>query len=522
MFNNLYNKKLSKVIKDYFGSKILRQSLKKPSRQSAAALMLAVFILAAFSILGLTAVSLLTQQTTSYVDSLNNIKSYYLAMAARNFAYEYYLPFRYNFADVNDGLAFGKRLSTGTFSMTFSSKAGGSEPRSIRMQFTGSGPNNFVLNLYQDFAMDGSFGLAVPTLFRDLGRYVLYIGELGDVELCKSTNGIPARFFGDVFIDSRFGTVQLTSNTEVGSSANPRNIFTRGNLEVSTDRFKNCGDLILTKPVEGVWGNAYANGTITEGNPICIKGDPVYPNHIPPPPADGWPADVAPINNIYFSQLLLFAALNGLTGPVTLESRNLNGENIFVNGNVTIATNSTINGPGNIIANGDITVSSRTSIGEGVGLISENNIYIEGGGIASPYTVLGGTWDLTNRIIEGDGVLIYANEYSNKSPALGSAIKGTLLINGPITAGQEPDDQILLFGLFYTNNYDSPSILFNDHYGNFFAVSTNSEFSPITTPFGDIFRYQAIPYPSGSREEIPLEIKGLYRMPRSALRIVSN
>lgn len=507
--------------------KILNNLINKLTRKNAFGLILAVFVLAAFTILGLTAVNLMSQQSTIYIDNLNYIKTYYSAIAAKNFAYEYYLPFRYNFSDVSNGEAFTKMLSTGTFSMFFSNKAGGTEPRSIGMQFRGSGPSNTTLDLYQDFAMDGSFGLVTPKLFRDFRQYAAFFDTTMDVNTYFMLYPYDAhaynRFLGNIYISAPGKTVTLTDEGNndyqvmIGSIGNPQSIYTKGNLQINT--------VTLDLPCDNgsIFGAAYAGGSITNNPPgnneVCQGSVTGYT------PPDGWPEKPA-IKTTYFDKLIQVAVQKGQS-PLTLGNTVLNGTNIFVNGDVSINAGAAITGPGSIISSGTITINPRAKIGERIRLIA-NTVTIFESDNAGDFTIIGGNKPAGANVIEGTGVLIYANSVNIGlevggcccSPtwserAINTLVKGVILAEG-VTHDACEGDNVINFGITYVTTGLS-------NQGN--AQFYGNLFTPITTGvhLRQVRNYQNIAYPAVpgpiTREEIPLGIKGLYQISSSALRI---
>ncbi|MBU2541060.1 MAG: hypothetical protein KJ593_04065 [Candidatus Omnitrophica bacterium] len=205
-------------------------------------------------------------------------------------------------------------------------------------------------------------------------------------------------------------SVQVTTNYSPtanqaiwGESTDAKNLYVNGSLDLD-----NISD--ITK--YGVWGDAYAKDAITDTIGAIHGSEFENCNSVANPDECSWSVTKPAIDTAYYDRLFVKAqamTAGDLPDITTTSSgssdRQLKGKNIFVNGNVTISTDSDnpLEGPGNIIAIGTITISNSAHIEENIGLISKTAVNIG----QSARVGRAKTGDTSGEFIQGKGVFIY-------------------------------------------------------------------------------------------------------------------
>ena len=402
------------------------------------ALILVLFIMLAFSALGLTAINIASRMDYYFINQINYLKAYYAAEAVKNYYLED-ISFANNLTDGTFNVAaFSENLGTATCAIVYESR----NARAADIRFRGfiqASQFDKPLRIEENSqAIAGSTVVPSPTIVDQIKRYNVIVwgayDHLGaatspmrinrDCLNCYNCGGgycsegsPPATYApGQKFYANAYFNLPLVltgtwyyggcSTTMVswnkaawGTSAAPKNLTVNGSLNNSQ---------ITTPPTYyGVFGTLFNNGSLT-GTTDSLHGNPQWVNCTgnPNPNCLNWPTTKPTLNLAYYDAILTKASsstLATLTMNATHALRQLSGRNIFVNGNVTISTTSAapLTGPGNIITTGSITISDNTYIGDNIGLIAQQNITIGQG------CRIGGTYN-ANGFIYGAGTLIYS------------------------------------------------------------------------------------------------------------------
>jgi hypothetical protein len=420
------------------------------------ALILAVFVLLAFSVTGITAISLLSRRAanTFQVDSM---RAFYAADAARNYYLER-ISFANNFTATECDIGnFMKTLGSASFSISYTTRAA----RSATIVFTGTTNPSDANSSYEitQLVQENSQTIAgigsVPTLtivdhIRKFNLIVwgstdpTYIRLVRDCMSCDNCNSGTCsssqgqNFFANTYFNqnlfvmgeyyvncctrkynyddpSNVNNYNLStrSRTVWGSSTAPRSVYVNGILDLTYIYKQGASPYNTTY---GVWNTAYYR--TWGGVPLAaFHANPPSVNCVTNPTnseCQNWPTTAPTINRAYYDALITRAASSAI-GNTLIDTvspyRQLNNRNIFFHGNVTISTTDALplQGPGNIIATGNITISNNAFIRERVGLIAAGNITI------GTNTRIGGAgagaagYDTTNQLIIGAGVLMYSS-----------------------------------------------------------------------------------------------------------------
>jgi len=506
------------------------------------ALILAVFILLAFSVFGISAIYLSSRKVDIYINQINNLKVFYLSEAARNFFLEDII-FDNDFTDNTDVTYILGEANT-TFTIDYDETT--LLARSADVTFSGNVDTATAGIVYKDTKnMDihecvGSECASDNPLVTHLQNWNGFFGGGGSsitlsyLNTAQSWSKIqaPVYFRDNVAIDHTCVGANSTSG-HICYSPNYLTIYndvhTAGNLAVN-------GSSTYCPWRTYVFGDAYAGGTITESSnglcPCCTDPTPCstkcqdcpaicpaiagtnYPNGSGSPPP---PPSKPNIDSTYYDKLIAIAQTQGFTGPLNIscsspsEYRLLKGKNIYVNGNVNITTSSScpLQGVGNIIASGNITVNPGSRIGDKIGLIADSKLEVLSSWPQATY--IGGTPDANKRIV-GKGALIYVGanpqQMWNLNLESDTYVKATALIDnhGMTCLYQDGSSCRANYqGLVYTfwiDNYNG------DVYGYLYA-------SAFCGPGRTIVRiYDRVNYAFGNKStesERPLEVRGLYR-----------
>lgn len=181
------------------------------------------------------------------------------------------------------------------------------------------------------------------------------------------------------------------------------NLSLQGNSSIKGPVFSN-GNI----SIKGNTNHPTGETSVSPGHTVTVNGKPVPFTVIDPPPPP-------PTMNTKYYDDLITAAGTSAAGNRTIGSTNLNGNTIFVNGNVTISGNSTLTGGGIIVATGTINISGNTTIGPNTKFISNKTMTITG-----------------NTNIQDDGVL-YSNTTitdSGNNRLKGAIMAPSITING--------------------------------------------------------------------------------------------
>ena len=344
-------------------------------------------MLLAFSMLGLFVLNLLGIGTQSYIQDLQSLQAFYLAEGARNYYLEYYLPWENDYSQIGN---INKNLGVGKGGGTFSIAHSPASERSATVTFTGSA-GSISRKISIDFSDDNtSINHVRP---RDLKNFCLYSGyNTGETEIGSSSYG---KLKGNVFINGNTKMSDGDIGQGAGTNYTYKDLYANGTARMTGDQYS--GGTIFGKFY-------YASGTPT-GNPpgVIVETPPGFallstaPFPIPQKPD---------IDTSYFDKEIAVASTMPVSSYYTSSTVNLNGRNIYVNGNVNIRH--TVNGPGSIVATGVITVENypyNGKVGERVNLIAEDYIQV---GVGGSYADVGGTWNTAGSYMEGKGALLYA------------------------------------------------------------------------------------------------------------------
>ncbi|MEW6008607.1 MAG: hypothetical protein AB1629_03120 [Candidatus Omnitrophota bacterium] len=433
------------MIKQFFNNLISKLSLK-----AGFGLILAIFVIAAFTILGITGVNLLSTQTDEAITHLNKTKTFYLALAARDFALETRLSpwrtaFDYPVTQETHTLGDGQiRVDVPTF-------AGRTATLSYMGFLSTAHPlyGNFYIEMRQDFDSNPT---TAQTLTNYQGLYS-YSGAilLKDWGTCGAS-GIKhsTQLQGNVYFSATslkfsdtFGSGYCRccsrSGVRVGNTTSTNNNFyTNGPLTIATT---------FTAPDYGIHGNAYSGGSITGAAQISGTANQNQP-------AGTWPT-IPTLTTTYYTNLINLATTYGFAGITYTANTNLNGQTVFVNGNVTINNSVSITStpaPGYIIATGNIKVHNKAIIGERIYLIAGGQVTIDQGS-STPATIVGGAYQVGD-LVNGVGALVYSGGQMNLftfgvAPGYG-LFKGYFLTPANVLTDWDANGK--LFGIMYANS----------------------------------------------------------------------
>jgi hypothetical protein len=472
------------------------------------ALILAVFVLLAFSVTGMTAISLLSRRTAIYLGVLDNQKAMYLAESARDFFLEYVIPFENDLTTGNPNII----KTLGDTNSRFTIFYGTRTARTASVTLSGNVARGSSVDFTRDISLDITEDVTQnQNIVANLKKYSAFLGGTNTKyisSLCYrwSTNFIfctarfSCQFFGNTYAQSALALASAGQGYQVvwGSSSAPKNLYTQDSLNLTG---------IYDSDLYGVFGNAYSGGSITD--PALAVYGTKYPGCTcsSNPTECCWPTK-APTDTSYYNKIITKST--GGISTLTINTTNaadpyrngLNYRNIYVVGNVTITSSSSypLNGPGNIIAGGTITINSGSYIRDRIGLISNQVMTVNG------TCYIGGV--LSGSYISGQGVNIYSN--NDVSITGTSRLKAFILapsggaIDNQVTLFQNsgtPSSYAQLQGLIYTESLSSVNGYI---YGN--VYTDNIETNTISM----IHVFDNIPGVGSTESFRPIQIRGLY------------
>jgi len=202
--------------------------------------------------------------------------------------------------------------------------------------------------------------------------------------------------------DSVANEVLIVSTGEVGGiTKTVSQLVGVGGFPVAFDYAIYCNTGASFTGNVAVQGDTYMNGNTTFGNNCSFtNGDVYHPTGTTLSGGGTWtnggaldPVPAFPDFDSSSYDDLITAAQGVPSGNQTYSNTtlNLNGQTIYVNGNVTISGNTTINGPGQIVATGKISQSGNTYSSDSVKFISNNELTVSGNTYTSGSTYYSGT-----------------------------------------------------------------------------------------------------------------------------------
>lgn len=239
--------------------------------------------------------------------------------------------------------------------------------------------------------------------------------------------------------DSATGEVQIISTGEVlGTRKTVSQTLVTGGLPTAFNYslYSNSTSAISGSAI--VDGDMYVNGNTTlsdyvhvqngdiyhpTGTTISVSGSPTYVDGGQPNPKPSFPA----LDSSSYDSLITTAS-HVAAGDVSYTDAtvNLNGSTIYVKGNVTIAGNTTFNGPGAIVATGTISLSGNTYSTGSVNFISNGQISATG----NTYTA-GSTYYSTTSIFASGNTRVSVGSFITKGNV---TLGGNLNLSGIIYA----------------------------------------------------------------------------------------
>jgi len=235
-----------------------------------------------------------------------------------------------------------------------------------------------------------------------------------------------------------------------------------------------------------VQGDAYTNGSTTFGNNCSFTDGYVYhpagstlsgsgtwtdggaPNPVPPFPV----FDPSSYDN------LITAAYSVPVGNITYSNTtvNLNGQTIYVHGDVTISGNTTFNGPGVIVATGKISESGNTYGSNAINFISNKELTVSG----NTYTS-GATYYSATEVDASGNTRVEVGSFLTKGPV---KLSGNLNLSGMIYAESGASfisGNPVVRGSFVANSFSTFSGNANVYYDESkFPSSLPTGFTPST------------------------------------------
>lgn len=480
------------------------------------ALILVLFIMLAFSLLGLTAINIASQMNYYFVNQINYLRAYYAAEAVKNLYLEDILYANSLTNSAYNETNFAENLGSATCSIVYESRA----TRVANILFRGQSQTtqfNRPLKIEENSQFTaGTAEVPTPTIVDNLRRFnfmalsssatmLFFVDSLG-CWLCScgvmchdgfvgctpsSRTFMANTYFGQTikskggFIDScgaycgcstvpiygywtppicTSGSGKTAAYDKWGTPGNTRNLYVNGTVNLSEIK-----DPAWTSPATdygGVYGTVYSKAAVVNPRNVGSFAQVNCVTNPTNPGCQNWPPASLTLNTAYFNAELARAAVATAT-PVNLAIttshvlRQLNNRNVYVNGNVTITTSSIypLTGPGNIVATGTITVNSPSYIGENVGLIAAGNITIAGAAAASRVCV-GGTYVSGSDAISGAGALLYSSTgtidigYNSRVKvfAMGNKSKLNFQARGSMC---QPSGWAQLQGLLYSQTLDA-------------------------------------------------------------------
>jgi len=506
---------------------------KRPLRQKQGfAIILAVFLMLAFSVLGYTALNILVNKNDINVKTLASLQAFYLARAARNFALEYYINYGSDFTDTAwfpTGVTRNFNTGTGGTGKSFAITRTNTQAKTADITFSGTvtGPGlNITRRIRQTFNGTTNLPTSLNYAFVSLSGEVVFatyspptnppgaLNPTGNLTIIGNCYFIGEALFGNVdWVNEKWCVI---FGPTIGSSTNPAQIYVNSNVFVG-----------MTTIYGDVWRRW---GLTTDCDRWGIMT--LHPSTDPlPVPVPAKPA----IDTTYYNNERSIA--NSITSTNAAAGRwlgnqnfstglTLTGMNYYIKGNLTISgtvggSGANVGVPANIVATGNITISSGATIGPRITLISGGTITVNSG------TTIGGNWNV-NSCTGGAGVLLFADNWNPVEQDIGISANGTsaswVRIKGAILSpSPTPQTQI-----FRSINFTE----FNSLAGVIYAKSIGGTpvGSPVRYNFGTVSGSVVVNGPLNdgvyfeqfsnlnkakityTQNMIPLSIKGLYNI----------
>ncbi|MFH1709996.1 MAG: hypothetical protein ABH860_02850 [bacterium] len=236
-------------------------------------------------------------------------------------------------------------------------------------------------------------------------------------------------------MDHATNEVLVISTGEVsGITKTVSQVLSISGLPAAFDYAVYCGAGVNFTGTVAVRGDVYMKGdsifgknsSFTEGyvyhpEGTTLSGKGTWTDGGAPDPDPNFPT----FDPTYYDNLIT-AAYGAAEGDQIYEDTtiNLNGGTIYVNGDVTISGNTTINGPGEIIATGTISQTGNTYTSSAPKFISQGDLYVAG----NAYTTGSTYYSATHIIAEGNIRVDVGSMLSKGSVALA----GNLNLSGVV------------------------------------------------------------------------------------------
>ncbi|MBU2541622.1 MAG: hypothetical protein KJ593_06945 [Candidatus Omnitrophica bacterium] len=381
--------------------------------EKAIALILGIWIILAFSVLGLLSLSITTSEDDIYIKYLNSVQAFYLAEAGRHYAYDYYLGWGIEFTDEDSfPETVTKNFGSGSFRITYDPYM----PASRAQKST-----NLVVQATQaDAKRRINQAIEIPNRSSGTDDSYLIYGITGtafdtagiyDSDI-KSGGVYSSSIIGSaIFQDINFGSV----------SAHIQNVYTKAHVNKSVT-FTNCTGYIDNLFVEGPATITINGGSLNISN-ISYAALPV-----PIPGGGGHLLS----KMTYVSHITKAENQNVggavLSGDLTGKAYYFDSALVSINGNLS-------GGPAIIVVAregsdaGDISIANGVNIGDRITLVAKRHI------IVGDNVVIGGTLQGSgsSEYIDGRGCFLHAN-----------AGDITVGINARIKASMQTDSDAVL------------------------------------------------------------------------------
>ena len=212
---------------------------------------------------------------------------------------------------------------------------------------------------------EGTYDIDITLVAKNGNTYTFNISSVGTVggrtrstteKITISMN--PWGIFADYALYGGSGTMEIKSGVNVSGS-----IFMDG-------------DMILKSGVTISDGEVYVTGDLTDQGANFTEG--TLPNPLPTAPV---------LDDSYYNAEILTASTCGNF----IVPADLAGGTVYVQGDVSMAVDSVINGPGILIVSGELTLNSGSEIGPDVVVIAGGDVTVnQGGAVYSDSTIYSG------------------------------------------------------------------------------------------------------------------------------------
>ncbi|MFH1201491.1 MAG: hypothetical protein V1674_01210 [Candidatus Omnitrophota bacterium] len=285
------------------------------------ALMLAIFMILAFAVLGMASLSLMAARLDIATRNLNSVQAYYIAEGARQYFLEYVVNWDTNFSN-NTNPQFTKTLGSGNFVVSYVSA--GERAATVRFRATIASPQGDISrSLRQDFDGHPYSASTPPTDTNDLAQNLQYYAAYFGSTAAEVWNHQPSPFAYYTFdgnVYSRAATLTFHNNSccafvSFGRSAYPAALFVDGNVVAETGSFfynnpdtlnlccrnythndyqnignafsgniRAMGNVVMNDPGcyydSDHFGSIYTAGSLTNGGGWAFIGDPMAADSI--------------------------------------------------------------------------------------------------------------------------------------------------------------------------------------------------------------------------------------------------